>query len=795
MPSLLRPLLVALTLLAAVLPAGAGAREHGIHGTVRRLCADAVVRHWPGGPVAGRLARGVDVRRFDLGKRYALGVTQGHRPVVRGYVPLSAFCAPSARGRAALDRAAELALRPGRGRPATPLAHPVFRRVCADEVYLRDRPLNRAVSLLYRGDAVMTDRRARNPWRGGMAYGHANRRGFVPEAAFCHGISKRLPGHALVTAAAHLAAGAAMHAGAAADRAASAAAGSSSAGAAREPAAGDRAAARPASPASARALEALRVLAPPAAPSCGRRIDGKRLLQVGATIPRGLAGDGLSVTARVLRDGKPVSVAGARFTGRRGRVQYAAGGALACRRAHVLEYAVRRGGKTIATLRWTVTPGEPARASDRSVTGTTGATGATGPAATGAAAAPARARVALEAAATPSRLSGPARLAAAVPAACAGTPGKKFAHGGNGPVDHRFHVRPALSADGRYVAFDTPGRLLPADHDDARDVYRRDLRTGALVLVSKGGGAGKSRAPAISADGSRIAFESDAPGLVPEDRDRLRDVLVADLRTGETVRASAGAARTPALSGDGSTVAYERTDTRALVVQRVGGAVLRSVPGAFRPALDADGGIVAYETIRPVGARDANRDFDVARLTVAGGKPDLVSAGRDGRAPRGTSLSASLSADGSVVAFQSDAGGIVKGDRNGLRDVFVRRGGATTRVSVDRCGGDANGYSRYPSLSADGRAVAFDSHAGDLTRADTDKRGHVYRARIGEHPRLVDTRPGGAPSSRTAFSPALSADGRTVAFPTFGYDLGVADTNHRVDVYTRRGTARPHRAG
>jgi len=731
---------------------------------VRRLCASVVMRHWVGGPPAGRLRAGTDVRRFDLGPRYALGVTHGRRPALRGFVARSAFCPASARGRRAQAHARELAARATRGRPATLLAVPVLRRVCADEVYLRDRPLNRAVGLLFRGEAILTDRRARNPWRGGAAYGHAHRRGFVPEAALCYGIARRLPGHRVVAVG---------------------------------------------------GLDAARVLVPPDAPSCTRRIDGKRLLQVGARIPRGAAGDGLSLTAWVERGGSRVSVTGARFVGRRGRMQFAAVGPLACGKEHVLIYVARRAGRTLATLSETVVPGVKQHASPqpgpdagvRVAAGlvTSGGRPTAGLAApVGRAAAkfgrPMPAGLAPTVRRSAAKLGTPVALAAS---GCRAAPGKAFAHGGTGSVDHRFHVRPALSADGRFVAFDSPGRLVAADRDDERDVYRRDLRTGALILVSAGKRAGKSRAPAISADGAIVAFESDAPALVPADDDRVRQVFVADLPARSMHRVSAAAGRTPALSADGSRVAYERTgEAAALVVQRVAdGAVLRTLPAAYRPALSGDGAFVAYETRRAVGARDANAGWDVARAAVDGGPPTLVSVARDGRAPRGASLSASLDGDGGVVAFQSDAAGLVSGDRNGLRDVFVRdlASRRTVRVSVDRCGGDPDGYSRYPSLSADGRRVAFDSHAGDLVRSDTDGRGHAYVAtvRAGAHPRLVDTRPGGAPSARTAFSPALSADGTTVAFPTFGYDLGPPDANHRVDVYTRRTAAgaRPRRAG
>ncbi len=107
-------LLTGLLLLGAPVvgaPASAAPREHETHGTVRRLCSPAVICHWVSGPAAGRLRRGTDVRRFDLGPRYALGVTSGQRPALRGFVLRSAFCPPSARGRRAQERARALAAR------------------------------------------------------------------------------------------------------------------------------------------------------------------------------------------------------------------------------------------------------------------------------------------------------------------------------------------------------------------------------------------------------------------------------------------------------------------------------------------------------------------------------------------------------------------------------------------------------------------------------------------------------------------------------------------------------------
>jgi Tol biopolymer transport system component len=141
-----------------------------------------------------------------------------------------------------------------------------------------------------------------------------------------------------------------------------------------------------------------------------------------------------------------------------------------------------------------------------------------------------------------------------------------------------------------------------------------------------------------------------------------------------------------------------------------------------------------------------------------------------------------------VVAFQSDAPRLVARDFNGLRDVFARDlgTGRTVLVSRNRCGRAGNGYSRYPALSADGTLVAFDSHATDLAATVAAGRGHVYVARPGGRPpRLLDRTPAGVVSHRTAFSPALSGDGAWVAFPSFARDLA-PDQDGEVDVYTRR---------
>jgi Tol biopolymer transport system component len=678
----------ALVLLAAPAPApvGAARRAHAVHGTVRKLCDPVSVRKWPGGPSAGRVAAGRDMRRYHFEDPWILGVTT-KQPFVRGWVLARAFCPPSAAGRRALAAAQHLAANPPRGRPGVPLERPLLRRICAPVVYLRDRPLNRAIALLYVGDAFRATRRARNPWLGGLAQGHARRRGWVPRSAFCRGLDHRAAGHM-----------------------------------------------------SAPGPAGSTILAPPRTVRCGALVSGRRMLQVGVR--------GAADIAVELRDSRGAVVSGARFVhGPAGHWRYAATGPYLCGRDYVVAYAGRGGEVTFA-----VTLARP-RSS-----GTTAAV-----------------RAARE-------------LARAAAPSCASRPQRKFAHGGNGPVDHRFHARPAISADGREVAFDLPAAgLVAGDRNGARDVFVRDAARGRtrLVSVARGGGVGNatSRAAAISADGRVVAFESSASDLVARDGDGVRDVFVRDLRAGTTRLVAPG--RSPALSGDGRLAAYEGAGGVEVADLR-SGTITHVAPGAYRPALSSDGRFVAYES-RTGGEGDANHDWDVFRVELATGQRVLLSAGADGRSQRGQSLAAVLSADGSRAAFQSDAP-LVAGDRTGLRDVYVRDVEArrTILVSANRCGRPANGYNRYPSISADGRRVAFDSHATDLVAGAPRGRGQVYlRDVASRRTRLLSVTPAGRASARTSFSPALAAGAAIAAFPSFAYDLGPRDANQRVDIYLR----------
>ena len=160
------------------------------------------------------------------------------------------------------------------------------------------------------------------------------------------------------------------------------------------------------------------------------------------------------------------------------------------------------------------------------------------------------------------------------------------------------------------------------------------------------------------------------------------------------------------------------------------------------PAISADGRFVAFaSSASNLVAGDTNNQEDVFVRDRWTGRTERVSVGRDGSQGDSGSAAPSLSADGRFVAFASFATNLVPNDTNGEQDGFIhdRRTGKTTRVSVATGGAEANGFNGAPKLSADGRLVAFDSGATNLVPGDTNLVTDVF-----VHIRRVSRgRPGG----------------------------------------------------
>ena len=141
-----------------------------------------------------------------------------------------------------------------------------------------------------------------------------------------------------------------------------------------------------------------------------------------------------------------------------------------------------------------------------------------------------------------------------------------------------------------------------------------------------------------------------------------------------------------------------------------------------------------------------------------------------------------------MAVFQSSASNLVTGDTNGKLDIFIRDRNAdvTRRVSVTSAKGQGNGDSSYASMTPDGRYVVFQSDATNLAGTDTNLSTDVFRhdRQTGQTVRVSIGR-NGAQANGNSWYPAISADGRYVAFQSMAGNLVAGDTNGQMDAFVR----------
>jgi Tol biopolymer transport system component len=327
---------------------------------------------------------------------------------------------------------------------------------------------------------------------------------------------------------------------------------------------------------------------------------------------------------------------------------------------------------------------------------------------------------------------------------------------GNGSSD-----TPAISPDGTKVAFQSVANDLgPTDTNGVEDIYVRDLETGTTELVSVNAAgtdsaSGESREPVFSPDGTKVAFLSTAGDFGPADTGGW-DLYLRDLASGTTTRVS---------------------------VDPTTGAGLGLV---LEPVFSPDGTKLAFSTHRP------SRDIYVRDLVT--GDLILVSANATGTGgANAESLYPAFSPDGTKVAFASRATNLGPVDGNAAYDVYLRdlAAGTTTLVSANATGtGSGNLGSTTPVFSPDGAKVAFTSNASNLGATDTNNTVDVYlRDLTTQTTTLVSTNATGTDSGNTfsgGFGPlAFSPDGAGLVFDSDAGDLGPTDTNGTTDIYFR----------
>ncbi|MDZ4761724.1 MAG: Ig-like domain-containing protein [Alphaproteobacteria bacterium] len=374
--------------------------------------------------------------------------------------------------------------------------------------------------------------------------------------------------------------------------------------------------------------------------------------------------------------------------------------------------------------------------------------------------------------------------------------------------------QPAISADGRYVTFlSYASNLVAGDTNNTGDIFRKDLQTGAITRVSTDTAGVQannfSEQPAISADGRYVTFQSYASNLVPGDTNGQPDIFRKDLQTGAITRVSTDAAGAQAntsseqhaISADGryvtflsfasnlvagdtdNTIDIFRKDLQTGAITRVStdAAGAQGNNASFEPAISADGRYVTfYSSASNLVAGDTNGQPDIFRKDLQTGAITRVSTDASGAQGNTSSFDPGISSDGRYVTFSSNASNLVAGDTNNTTDIYRKdlQTGAIVRVSSDASGAQGNNTSSGSAISSDGRYVTFYSSASNLVAGDTNNLADIFRKDLqtGAITR-VSTDAAGVQGNNISLQPAISADGRYVTFRSDASNLVAGDTN------------------
>ncbi len=305
-----------------------------------------------------------------------------------------------------------------------------------------------------------------------------------------------------------------------------------------------------------------------------------------------------------------------------------------------------------------------------------------------------------------------------------------------------------MTPDGRFVAY-----VATVGNNSLTNtaIYLWDAQTGSNTLVSPDldtglPASGVCDSPVVSADGQFVAFLSGGANLVPN----------------------------PLIGQYHAYLREVQADATTLLDEDDSGAGF-GVTAVTVPSMSSDGDVVAFESgDGNVVPDDGNPDSDVFLSELTAWTAELVSA-HDPSLPSETPsggasavMAGSVSATGRYLVFFSDADDLFPNDTNGFRDVFVRdlMTGTIHPVSLDTQGFTGAGVSTDPSISGNGRFVAFTSSANDLVPNDTNNSLDVFLRDLqgGTTTQVSVSTDGIHPGNGDSFSPTISADGRYVLF-------------------------------
>lgn len=423
----------------------------------------------------------------------------------------------------------------------------------------------------------------------------------------------------------------------------------------------------------------------------------------------------------------------------------------------------------------------------------------------------------MNAAMTPVRAARPClalalTLAAVLPAAAI----ERISIGSNGAQGNWQSRHPAVSANGRYVVFDSDATtLVPGDTNNATDVFVRDRQTGTTTRVSvTPAGAqvlGGSNLPSISGNGQRITFVSNAL-LLPESRlsgcyllDRSSGVLdILDREFGTGVPAPQ-TCYPPSISVDGNRVAFassanrllpdgvdtnDRTDVFVRDIAAGSTTRVNLAPGGAQANLHSDavrisafGSHVVYGSAASnLVAGDTNNVRDIFLSDLAGNTQRL-SVGPGQQQANGASLAGgATNGDGTITAFSANASFLPAWGEFVESILYLRVPGSDLTVPLSiPVNGTHEGWAEDPDFSATGRWLVF--WASDELIAGAPVGGIFVVDLLTDTIALVNTQPNGEPGGSGNYLPRISADGRGIVWYSNSALLVPGDTNGTWDVF------------
>ncbi len=324
-----------------------------------------------------------------------------------------------------------------------------------------------------------------------------------------------------------------------------------------------------------------------------------------------------------------------------------------------------------------------------------------------------------------------------------------------------------MTPDGLWVVFVSGAdNIVEDDNNNAADVfiYNTQTKQVELVSVSSSGeqgndASGGTNAVSVSSDGNFVAFESEANNLVADDNNYTSDIFVRNRSNGTTERVSVNS------DGDESS-AYA---------------------GSYNPSISANGNFVAFESWADnLVDDDTNFSLDIFVRNRSNGTTERVSVSSDEVEANGQSSKPSISANGNVVAFESDSDNLVADDTNFSLDIFVRNrsNGTTERVSVNSDGDESNSSSFNPSISSDGTKVAFLSDSSNLVPGDTNSAFDGFVHTVGGGTIRVSVATGGAEHDGSyVASVKISPNGLFVSFIANADNLSPDDGGMSEDAF------------